>query len=107
MSGSGQSVRWVIEHQHTGAWLGTNTRQTHLEEAEFGGRVPLMFGEFRSAKQAWIRYGLSQGYFAAGVSLTKPLDNIKLGDNAKAKPLIIFRQIMMVDTVFAVRDRDA
>jgi len=107
MTGSNRSVRWVIEHRQTGEWLGTNTRLTHLDEAEFGARVPLLFHELRTAKHTWIQYGLRQEYFEAGVSLRKPLGNIKPGANASAKPPILFKQIMLVDTLFSVWDRDA
>lgn len=104
MSGQDQSVRWVIENEQTGAWLGTYTRHTDDKEAEFGDRVPLFYADLRAARSAWRKHCVAKGYKATGVSLTKKLDNLKPGWNSTAMPPVLYRQVMFVDTVFSVRE---
>lgn len=104
MAGSGQSVRWVIENCQTGAWLGTYTRHAADSEAEFGMRVPFLFGDLRAAKHAWLKHGIYKGYYKPGVSLNSRLDNVQRGANYPAMPPVQYRQVMFSSTVFVVEE---
>lgn len=103
MSGQGQSARWVVENEQTGAWLGVYTRHADDKEAEFGERVPLFYADLRTARSAWRRHCIHQGYLSVGVSLNLRAENMDPGWNHSAMPPVVYRQIMFVNTLFVVR----
>lgn len=98
---------WLVRHSDSGEELGCVDR-TRNYDAEFGARVPFLFSCQRSAREAWIRTCLQEGYIEKGVSLGGPGQRHRYhpGPNYDLLPTVEYVRVLLVEEGFELSSKE-